>query len=153
MTIEQLFDTSFLLVAPFWILMILLPFWSWTERIVRSPWIAIGPALIYLGLVLPNIGEILAAVTSPSLEPLASLMGEPVGATIAWVHFLAFDLFVARWVYLDSRVNQIFWLFVSPILYFVLMLGPIGFVGYLVLRTAILAIRDGNWRGMVGSPV
>jgi hypothetical protein len=47
---------------------------------------------------------------------------------------LAFDLFVGRWVYLDGRrLGMSAWL-VSPILFFVLMLGPLGLVLYVAAR-------------------
>ncbi|MCB0074886.1 MAG: DUF4281 domain-containing protein, partial [Caldilineaceae bacterium] len=51
-----------------------------------------------------------------------------------WVHFLAFDLFVGRWVYLDSRARGITAWLVSPILFVVLMLGPLGFLLYMAVR-------------------
>jgi hypothetical protein len=39
------FSLSFLLVAPFWLLMILVPTWQVTKRLVASPWI-VAPGLI-----------------------------------------------------------------------------------------------------------
>ncbi|MCA9946741.1 MAG: DUF4281 domain-containing protein, partial [Anaerolineales bacterium] len=45
--------------------------------------------------------------------------------------------FVGRWVYLDGRANNISAWFISPILFFVLMLGPLGFLLYLVVRVAV----------------
>jgi len=136
MTLDQLFSSSFLLVAPFWLLMILLPFWRWTERIVKSPWIVIGPVLLYAGLVLPNFAAIFAAVSNSQLPRIAQLLGEPLGATIGWMHFLAFDLFVGRWVYLDSRTRQITAWVASPILFLILMFGPFGLLLYLLVRMA-----------------
>jgi hypothetical protein len=59
----------------------------------------------------------------------------PVGATIAWVHFLAFDLFVARWIYLDSRERQVSPWLLAPLLFLTLMLGPAGFLLYLAVRS------------------
>jgi Domain of unknown function (DUF4281) len=131
---ETIFSLSSLLVMPFWFLMIFLPGWKWTKRIVSSPWISVGAALLYATLVLPNILQILPAVMNPNLPGIATLLGTPAGATIAWVHFLAFDLFVGRWVYLDSRERKLSPFLVSPILFFVLMLGPFGFLLYLFIR-------------------
>jgi Domain of unknown function (DUF4281) len=131
---ETIFSLSSLLVMPFWFLIIFLPTWKWTKRIISSPWISAGAALLYTVLVLPSILQILPAVMNPSLSGIASLLGTPAGATIAWVHFLAFDLFVGRWVYLDSREKKLSPLLVSPILFFVLMLGPLGFLLYLLVR-------------------
>ncbi len=134
---ETLFPLSSLLVMPFWLLLIFLPRWRVTERVMAGPWVVVPAALLYAVLVLPRLGEVFTAVSNPTLTGITALLGEPVGATIAWVHFLAFDLFVARWVYLDGRSRQISPWFVSPILFFVLMLGPVGFLLYLALRTAV----------------
>lgn len=131
----QLFSVSFLLVAPFWFLLIFLPAWSWTERIVRSPWIAAPAALLYTVLVLPNFVDVLTAVANPNLTGIMALLGTPAGATIGWVHFLAFDLFVGRWLYLDSRERELSSWLVSPVLLLTLLLAPMGFLTYLLVRS------------------
>ena len=131
---DQLFQLSNVLVMPFWLLMIILPFWGWTKRIIRSPWIAAPVALLYAALVLPQLAGLLAELANPQLDQIAALLGTPAGATIGWVHFLAFDLFVGRWVYLDSRERKISAWLVSPILFVVLMFGPLGLLLYLVVR-------------------
>lgn len=132
---DTTFSLSSLTVLPFWMLMILLPGWSLTRRIMRSPLVILPPALIYAALVLPRSGEVFLAVTNPTLSGIAGLLGSPAGATIAWAHFLAFDLFVGRWAYLESRrLGLSAWL-VSPVLFLTLMLGPLGFLLYLILRS------------------
>ena len=133
---ETFFSLIGLLVMPFWLLLIFLPRWRVTERVMAGPWTAVPAAILYAVLVLPRFGTVFTAVTNPTLTGITALLGDPTGATIAWVHFLAFDLFVARWVYLDGRSHNISPWFISPILLFVLMLGPVGFVLYLVVRTA-----------------
>lgn len=129
-----LFDASFLLVAPFWLLMIVLPGWGVTRRVIGSPWIAAPAAALYLALVLPGLPGVLGAVASPSLGAIAPMLGTPAGATVAWVHFLAFDLFVGRWVYLDARGRGITPWLTSPLLFLTLMLGPAGLLGHLLVR-------------------
>jgi len=138
--IATVFDASFLLVAPFWLLMIALPAWGVTRRVIASPWIAAPAAALYLALVLPGLPGVLGAVASPSLEAIAPLLGTPEGATVAWVHFLAFDLFVGRWVYLDARARGITPWLTSPLLFLTLMLGPAGLLGHLLVR--------GRYRGV-----
>ena len=131
---EQLFSLSGLLVMPFWALLILLPHWRWTRRIAESPLIIAAPAVLYAALVVPRLGPVWAAVSQPTLAGIAALLGTPDGATIAWAHFLAFDLFVGRWIYLDSRERSISALAVGPLLFLTLMVGPVGFLGSLALR-------------------
>lgn len=130
----QVFSASFLLVAPFWFLMVFSPGWRWTARIIRSPWIAAPAALLYTVLVLPQFISVLGAVAQPELAGIMALLGTPAGATIGWVHFLAFDLFVGRWIYLDSRECGLSPWLVGPILIFTLMLAPMGFLLYLLVR-------------------
>ena len=137
MTPETLFPLSSLLVMPFWLLLIFLPRWRVTERVMAGPWVAVPAALLYAVLVLPRFVAIFAAVANPTLAGITALLGDPAGATIAWVHFLAFDLFVGRWVYVDGRSRNISAWLISPILFMVLMLGPVGFLLYLVMRTAV----------------
>jgi len=115
--------------------MILLPGWRWSVRIVRSPLISAAPAILYAALVLPRVGAIWPAVSRPSLFGVEALLGSPAGVTIAWVHFLAFDLFVGRWIYLDSQELRISSWLMAPVLFLTLMLGPAGFLFYLAVRS------------------
>jgi hypothetical protein len=131
-----LFKLSSLLTMPFWALMILFPHWRWTARILKSPYVIAPAALLYAALVLPLLGTILPAVTNPSLPGIAALLSSPAGATIAWVHFLAFDLFVGRWIYLDSRERAANPYLMAPILFLTIMLGPLGLLLYLAVRAA-----------------
>ena len=131
---ETLFKLSGLLVLPFWALMIFLPRWRVTRRLMSSPLVAAAPAAVYAALVIPRLGEIWPAVSNPELSGVAALLGSPAGATIAWLHFLAFDLFVGRWVYLDGRERGVNAWLMAPVLFLTLMLGPCGFLLYLAVR-------------------
>lgn len=131
---DLLFQLSNLLIMPFWLLMIFVPHWQWTKRIIGSVWIVVPIALLYALLILPIMPSALADLMNPSLDGIAALIGTPQGATIAWFHFLAFDLFVGRWVYLDAQARGITAWLVSPALFFVLMFGPFGLIIYLLVR-------------------
>jgi hypothetical protein len=144
--VTLLFRLSNLLVLPFWALMILLPRWRWTARILRSPFVSAAPALIYAALVLPRLDTIWPAIARPTLTGVAALLGSPEGATIAWVHFLAFDLFIGRWIYLDSQERRLSALLTAPVLFLTLMLGPLGFLIYVVIR-AVATSREAGKRG------
>ena len=131
---EILFALSNWIVIPFWLLMIFLPHWRWTQRIFSSFWPVVPVSLLYAGLVLPNLPALLPLLGSPNLADMAALLGTPEGATVAWAHFLAFDLFVGRWIFQDGvRVGLSAWL-LSPLLFVVLMVGPLGFRLYWGVR-------------------
>ncbi|MBO0722817.1 MAG: DUF4281 domain-containing protein [Blastocatellia bacterium] len=132
---EIVFATSSYLVLPFWALLIFLPGWRVTKRIMSTPLSVALPAACYAALALPRLLEIWPVVSRPGLAGIAGLLGSPAGATIAWFHFLAFDLFVGRWIYLDSRERGISAWLMAPVLYLTLMLGPCGFLLYLLIRS------------------
>ena len=134
--IEKVFSLSSAFVMPFWFLMIVFPHWRWTNRVMKSPLVLVPVAALYALLVLPRFGDIFIEVANPTLSGISALLGTPEGATIGWIHFLAFDLFVGRWVYLDSRENSISAWLMAPVMFFCLMLGPIGLLLYLTVRLA-----------------
>ena len=140
---DTVFSLSSLLVMPFWALMIFAPLWRVTKTVMQSPWVIAPAALLYAVLVLPNITSVLPAVSNPNLEGIRSLLSSESGATIAWAHFLAFDVFVGRWAYLESRMLNLNVFAMAVVLFLTLMLGPVGALLYLGLRsTARAATRE-----------
>jgi hypothetical protein len=129
-----LFALTFALAAPFWALMILLPGWSWTRRIIGSPLIVTPVLAIYLVLIVPALGDVLPIVASPTLGGVRDLLGTATGAAAAWAHMLAFDLFAGRWSWLDSRDRGVPALVMAPVLLLTILLGPLGLLVYLAVR-------------------
>ncbi|MDG4797569.1 ABA4-like family protein [Micromonospora sp. WMMD1082] len=129
-----LFTLTFAVAAPFWALMILLPNWAVTARIIRSPLIVAPVVAIYAILVLPALGELLPVVASPTLDGVRELLSGADGAAAAWAHMIAFDLFVGRWAWLDSREREIPALVMAPVLVLTILLGPLGLAAYLAVR-------------------
>ncbi|HEY0709392.1 MAG TPA: ABA4-like family protein [Polyangia bacterium] len=142
---ETTFEISNFLVTPFWLAMILAPGWRWTRRLMATPVGALAPALIYLALVLPQLPAVLPVVARPDLASVSALLASPTGTTLAWVHFLAFDLLVGRWIYLDARARGISAWATSPLLILTLLLGPLGLLGYAMVRLA----RSERMRGLL----
>ncbi|MEO1286431.1 MAG: ABA4-like family protein [Chloroflexota bacterium] len=128
------FQISTLFVMPFWFVMAFLPRWKPIVRAIRSPWIAIVPAIFYVILVLPGVVDVIIAVSMPDINALAAILGTPLGTAISWMHFLAFDLFVGRWIYLDAIDRHIHPIIITPILFFTLMLGPVGYILYMIVH-------------------
>jgi hypothetical protein len=131
---DLIFQLSTLLTMPFWLLMILLPHWRGTQRIMASLWTVVPAALLYVVLIVPLLPTAFPILLNPSLGTVTGLLAVPQGATAGWVHFLAFDLFVGRWAYLDSRTRGLNPWLVSPVLFLILMVGPLGLLLYLGLR-------------------
>jgi hypothetical protein len=133
-TAAVLFQLVFLLAAPFWALMIVAPTWSWTRRIVGSPLIVVPPVLGYAILVFSHLTVVLPAVARLTLAGAQELLATPDGAAAGWAHFIAFDLFVGRWIYLDSRRAGRHPLLMAPVLVLTILLGPLGLLVYLAIR-------------------
>jgi hypothetical protein len=98
--------------------------------------------LVYAALVLPEFATVFTAVASPEITGVAALLGTPVGAAAGWAHFIAFDLFVGRWIHLDSRERGIHPLVMAPVLVLTILLAPLGLLAYLLLRALLPAPRD-----------
>ena len=114
--------------------MIFVPRWRLTGRLLRSPLAVVPPALLYAVLIWPRLAEHVPTLLRPELHAVAGLLGSPAGATLGWTHFLAFDLFVGRWIYLDGRRRGLSAWLASPVLFLTLLLGPLGLLLHLGLR-------------------
>ncbi len=129
--LDLMFNGANLFVLPFWGLMVLLPNWSVTRRVMDSyvPYVALAGLYVYLFVTLDS--SVLEAFADPELS-LASLAGlfanSPVMAT-GWVHFVVMDLFVGRWIYLQGQTEGIF---TRHSLALCLFAGPIGLLTHLI---------------------
>ena len=103
---------------------------------------AVFLAGLYAGLIIPLMAGWISDGGPVGLPPadfttlagVMALFDSPGGATIGWIHYLAFDLFVGIWIARNADAHKISrWLQV-PILFFTLMAGPIGLLLYLLLR-------------------
>lgn len=131
---ETIFSLTTAAVAPFWVLIIVLPGWRLTKFLVSSPLIIVPAALLYAVVVLPRVGELVSSFDSAA--SLAALLGTPAGATLVWAHLLTSDLFIGRREYLDGRERGISAWAMAPVLFLQFMLGHLAILVYLALRAA-----------------
>jgi hypothetical protein len=73
-------------------------------------------------------------LTDYSVEGLRALFMSDGGLVLGWTHYLAFDLFVGLWVARDADSRGFSRLAQFPILFLVLMAGPIGLLVWLLVR-------------------
>ncbi|MBW4644324.1 MAG: DUF4281 domain-containing protein [Goleter apudmare HA4340-LM2] len=129
MNITQLFDIANLFVLPFWALMILLPNWQVTRRIMESylPFVILAGAYLYL-FVSSITPENAQALSNPQLADIARFFADETAVATGWIHFLVMDLFVGRWIYWEGQKTGI-WTFHS--LAFCLFAGPLGLLSHI----------------------
>lgn len=124
-----------LVVMPVWVAMIVAPRARLTARIVKwSDGLLAGLAAAYavqLGLAVassdakPDFGDVAA---------LRQTLATPGGFLVGWTHFLAFDLFVGRWIWrtaLDEGRGCRVALFLT------LMAGPAGLGVFALQRRSL----------------
>ena len=73
-------------------------------------------------------------LTSYSVEGLRALFMSDGGIVLGWTHYLAFDLFVGLWIARDADAKGFSRLAQLPVLFLVLMAGPIGLLVWLIVR-------------------
>jgi hypothetical protein len=132
MSSSQLFDFSNLFVLPFWALMIFLPNWGITRRVMGSliPFVIL--AGLYLFLLSGTItAENAQALASPKLADIARFFGDERAAATGWTHFLVMDLFVGRWIYWEGQRTGI-WTIHSIAL--CLFAGPLGLLSHILTQ-------------------
>jgi hypothetical protein len=135
---DSIFQFITLLPLPFWFLMIFLPHWRGTQRVMHGRLAVIPLLAAYTVFAVPQLPAVLSLFFRSGplrLEDLAELLGRPEVALVAWIHFLVFDLFVGRWIYRDSRERGIGAVPMAAVLTLTLLLGPLGLLLYLLLRT------------------
>lgn len=138
-----LFDLAFYVAAPFWGLMIIAPGWSVTRTVIGSPLIVLPALVVWAVAAFPILGPMWTVVTGPNLEGFARLAADPGAVTAVWAQIIAWDLFVGRWMYLDSRARRIHPLAMAPVLVLAILLSPVGLPLYLALRRVpALTIRN-----------
>ncbi len=99
-------------------------------------------ALSYAVLIVSLLGGMIGGGTGStggtpdftSLAGVQALFDSQGGATIGWIHYLAFDLLVGIWVARNADRHGYLRIVQIPILFFVFMAGPLGLILYLILR-------------------
>ncbi|MGW7471419.1 ABA4-like family protein [Streptomyces cyaneofuscatus] len=137
-----LFEITFYLAAPFWLLMIFAPTWSLTTRIASSPLTVLPLLAVYTVLAVQVFPELWTAVSSPDIDTFRELAALAEGAGALWAQVIAWDLLVGQWMFLQSRKLGLSPWLMGPLLVFTILLSPFGLLVFLALR----AVRQGAVR-------
>lgn len=120
-------NTAIILV---WIAILFFPKATLSKRLIGFPWVPLGISFFYTYFLLVSGG--LAEADLSSLDGIVSLFkrATPESAAAGWLHYLAFDFWVATWIIRHSQKNSIKHAFVFLPLICTFMLGPVGILTY-----------------------
>ena len=115
-----------------YVCLIFLPRWRYTMSITMA--LVTFYSLLYFGLlfhrlVISNV-PLPGEVKFDSLDSIVTLFSDRAVVFAGWDHYIAFDLFVSRYVLMDSQVRKISHFCVAPIIPIILLAGPSGFAIY-----------------------
>ncbi|NEP16041.1 MAG: DUF4281 domain-containing protein [Leptolyngbya sp. SIO4C1] len=130
MILDYIFNFGNVFVLPFWVLMVLVPNWAVTRRVMAS----YIPFVILAGLYVYCFANSLdpdsaAAFANPTLSVLTSLFADPRVMATGWVHFLAMDLFVGRYIYWKGQETGVW---TRHSLALCLFAGPAGLLSHIL---------------------
>ncbi len=134
MTPDSIFQACSTIAMAGWIvLLVASPFWMSFDKFVIGIIITLF-AIVYAWLIAQSF-------TTGDFEKFGSLNGvmelftNRTAVTAGWVHYLAFDLLTGTWIKKNSiKYNISHWLLI-PCLFLTFMLGPVGLLLYLLIRT------------------
>ncbi len=69
-----------------------------------------------------------------TLAGVMKLFAAPGGATLGWIHYLAFDLFTGMWIARDADGKGFSRIVQFPFLLLTLLAGPVGLFLWLIVR-------------------
>jgi hypothetical protein len=121
-------------VMPLWLAMVLAPESRITRRLMdRSGWWFAGLSAAYVAQLVQAAA---ASDGPPRLDPegVREMLAAPSGFLAGWTHYLAFDLFVGRWIWerglAEGRSTRL-------ALVLTLMAGPAGLGVFALQRRAL----------------
>jgi hypothetical protein len=135
MKAETIFSLLNLLAMIGWLLLIVLPRWRWTVRVVQSGAVSLVFAAVYLVLILVSLPGPEGGFSS--LAGVRRLFENDYALTAGWAHYLAFDLFVGSWILGNSHKYRISHWLIIPCLFLTFMLGPVGLLTYYLMRAVL----------------
>lgn len=134
MTPEAIFQYCSSIAMIGWLLLLFLsPFWFNTDKLLIGIIITLL-AIVYAWLIFShfsfsNMGNF------GSLDGVMNLFKDKVLVTAGWVHYLAFDLLTGTWIKRNAMKYGINHWILVPCLLLTFMLGPVGLLVYLLVRT------------------
>lgn len=134
MSTTEVFSIAGMMAMPMWLLMIFLPKWKGTRFLIDYRVIPILLSFIYACYIILHL-QTGGNLDFGSLSSVMSLFTKEDAVMAGWVHYLAFDLLVGMWMLNQNQNLGIHQLLMAPCLIATFMLGPVGFLLFMLVRT------------------
>lgn len=142
MNLEVIFSLCSLVAVIGWLALLMVPLAR--TRLIR---VARLMVIILCAAYVTQMFTITQPVRGASVSTLAgvvALFSLPGNVMLGWTHYLAFDLFVGSWEVDDAgKLGLAHWAMIVP-LFLTFMLGPIGLLTYVAIRTIHVWRRHGR---------
>lgn len=133
MNTTDVFSLANFMAIPMWLLLIALPKWKATRFLIDYKIIPLLLSLIYAIYIALTL-QSGSGMDFGSLESVRALFNADNALLAGWVHYLAFDLIVGMWMVNQNRTLGIHQLLMVPCLFGTFMLGPVGFLLFMILK-------------------
>jgi hypothetical protein len=132
MSLETIYSACTLVAVAGWLALVAAPL-ARTRMIqlarVASALLCVAYLIQMFTITVPTGGDF------SSLSGVTLLFSQPGNVMLGWTHYLAFDLFIGSWITEDAgREGFPHWALI-PILVATFMIGPVGLLIWLAVRT------------------
>jgi hypothetical protein len=134
MTPTEVFSIANMIAIPMWVLMLFFSKWKVTRFLIDFKVIPLALAFMYAIYIFQAI-QTSGMMDFGSLTSVITLFTEENAVLAGWIHYLAFDLIVGMWVLDQNKELKINQLVMAPCLFLTFMLGPIGFLLFMIIKT------------------
>lgn len=134
MSADKVFELTNSFALAGWILLLFVqPIWMQTTKLVTGL-IVVILCITYAWMLFSGFS--LSTLSSfGTLEGVMTLFKDKSMVTAGWIHYLAFDLFIGTWICNNARKHGISHWFLIPALLLCFMMGPVGLLVYIFIRT------------------
>ena len=115
-----------------WLLLIILPGWKWTGRIVMGFIIVLLASMYVYTIAITFDPSVMESFSR--LGGVMALFTNETAVLAGWIHYLAFDLMVCMFIVSNAAKNNIKHWITIPALLGSFMFGPAGLLLYLIIR-------------------
>ena len=134
MTPTEVFSIANMIAIPMWVLMLFFSKWKVTQFLIDFKVIPLALAFMYAIYIFQAI-QTSGMMDFGSLTSVITLFTEENAVLAGWIHYLAFDLIVGMLVLDQNKELKINQLVMAPCLFLTFMLGPIGFLLFMIIKT------------------